>query len=570
VFRAPVTAPFPVDATAQPPARRRGLQFLTVASFAALVIAYFWLIDAYGVNTIRVDQWSDIGLIEHAYSGHLTFSDLWAQHTDNRILFPNLVVLLLAKTTHFNVVDEEFLSAITLVIATALLIIGHRRWSPRAPLIFYIPVAIVMLAFVQTENTLWGFQFAWYLVLLALSVAVVLCDTPKWNWLIVTGAMIAAIVGSYSSLQGLLIWPAGLVVLLLRRHPLRIKIAWVVAGALTTGIYFINYNSQLNDTHYGYALYHPLEGLRFFFFSVGNVIGAHGGDLSVMLGVLIVLTALWLTYLALFRPRDGDGSPLGIGLICFGLLFAATITVGRAAAGLDAGGGSRYTTFDLLTLVGCYLVILSRRRQAIGHRQIDRISWYGCVVTVGLSVCLTLILGTINGLNDASSWQNAELRASRVIANIQKAPASMVERVLIVNPYFILLTQHLASFARENRLSFFATPSTVAGYVHAGLPYDSHSLTTTVVEPQNDATVDGVFLLIASAQSDFNVAKVDFAISGSPGVRIRVSATDTMYGWIAEWDSTPHPDGQYRIESIAYDQAQHRAQSESIIVDVKN
>ena len=190
-----------------------GLQIVTIASFATLVVAYLWLIDAYAVNTIFVDQWSDLGLIHHAYSGHLTLSVLWAQHTDNRILFPNLVVLLLAKTTHFNVIDEEFISAFTLMVATALLIAGHRRRSPRTLWILYLPVAILMFSLVQNGNTLWGFQFAWYLVLLALSVALVLCDDPRWGWLVFAGAIVAAVVGSYSSLQGLLIWPACLVVL---------------------------------------------------------------------------------------------------------------------------------------------------------------------------------------------------------------------------------------------------------------------------------------------------------------------------------------------------------------------
>jgi hypothetical protein len=169
-----------------------GLQIVTIASFATLVVAYLWLIDAYAVNTIFVDQWSDLGLIHQAYSGHLTLSVLWAQHTDNRILFPNLVVLLLAKTTHFNVIDEEFISAFTLMAATALLIVGHRRRSPRTLWILYLPVAILMFSFVQNGDTLWGFQFAWYLVLLALSVALVLCDDPRWGWLVMAGAIVAA------------------------------------------------------------------------------------------------------------------------------------------------------------------------------------------------------------------------------------------------------------------------------------------------------------------------------------------------------------------------------------------
>ncbi len=543
---------------------------MTVAGFAASVIAYFWLVDAYGVNTIRVDQWSDLGLIEQAYSGHLTLSALWAQHTDNRILFPNLVVLLLATTTHFNIVDEEFLSAVTLVAATSVLIIGHRRRSPWTPWIFYLPVAIVMLSFVQNGNTLWGFQFAWYLVLLALSIALVLCDGTRWSWLLAAGAIAAAVVGSYSSLQGLVIWPAALAVLLLRRRPMPFVLAWIAAGAVTTLIYFVNYNSQLGDTDDGYTLHHPLQGLRFFFFSVGNVIGAHGGNLPVVLGVLIVLTALWLTSGVVFSPREDDGSPLGVGLICFGLLFAATITAGRSAAGLDAGGASRYTTFDLLVLVGCYLIILSRRSAGVRDGRTSGILWYGSVVTVGVAVCLLLVLGTINGLDGASSWQSSEIQASRVIVNMRAAPDSMVERVLIVNPYYVLSTRQLAAFARENRLTLFESQSTVDRYVRAGLPYDGRSLMTTVGKPQNGAAVHGAVVLVASAQSDFGITSVAFEIDGPTGILTRLSAGDSAYGWIAEWNSKGLRDGRYTIESVARDHAGHRARSQAVVVRLTN
>jgi hypothetical protein len=275
------TAAFPAST------RRIAVPILTFVSFVAPVLAYFWFVDHFALNTIWIDQWSDLGIISHAYSGHLTLSTLWAQHTDNRILFPNLIVLLLAYATHFNIVDEEFLSATILVLSITLLIIGHRRRSPTTPWIFYSPVAILMLSVVQSGNTLWGFQFAWYLVLLALSVSLVLCDSPKWKWFVTAGAISAAIVGSFSSLQGLLIWPAGLLILLLRNRSRRFVFTWIGAAAVTTAIYFVNFNAQSGDTN-GYILHHPLEGARFFLFSVGNVIGAHGGNVSVALGLLIV------------------------------------------------------------------------------------------------------------------------------------------------------------------------------------------------------------------------------------------------------------------------------------------
>ena len=105
-----------------------------------------------------------------------------------------------------------------LVLATGLLILAHRRRSPSTPWIYYCPIAIVMLSFVQYLNALWGFQMAWYLVMAALALALFLLDRPVVNWLVLAGAIAAAVVGSFSSLQGLLIWPAGLVLLYCRKR----------------------------------------------------------------------------------------------------------------------------------------------------------------------------------------------------------------------------------------------------------------------------------------------------------------------------------------------------------------
>jgi hypothetical protein len=557
------TADFPV------PTRRIALPILTFVSFAAPVLAYFWFVDHFALNMIWGDQWSDLGVISHAYSGHLTLSTLWAQHTENRILFPNLIVLLLAYTTHFNIVDEEFLSATILVLSITLLIIGHRRRSPTTPWIFYSPVAILMLSVVQSGNMLWGFQFAWYLVLLALSVALVLCDSPKWNWFVTAGAISAAIVGSFSSLQGLLIWPAGLLILLLRNRPRCFMFAWIGAAAVTTTIFFVNFNAEAGGTN-GYILDHPLEGVRFFFFSVGNVIGAHGGNVSVALGFLIVLTSLWLIVSAVVQRQDDDATPLGVALICFGLLFASTIAIGRASAGLDAGGGSRYTTFDLLTLVGCYLVLLSRHGAEAPGRPRDGVLQLASGVAVGAIICLQVVLGTSNGLNDARSWHNTQIQASEVIVNIKEAPDSMVERVLVVNPAVVSYTRQMTRFAQTNHLSLFDSESAIKQYARTGLPYNVHSLVTAISVPRFGTNVKGIVFLAASASSDYGITKVDFVIHGSKGVPIIAGAKHTYLGWLAGWNTVSLPDGRYTIKSVAYDAAGHWTQSTTVVVKIDN
>ena len=54
--------------------------------------------------------------------------------------------------------------------------------------------------------------------------------------------MLAAVVGSYSSIQGLLIWPIGLVLLYHRRRPTWAFLTWIVTALAAPALYFHNYH----------------------------------------------------------------------------------------------------------------------------------------------------------------------------------------------------------------------------------------------------------------------------------------------------------------------------------------
>src|SRR6202035_2799355 len=209
----------------------------TVLGFAIPAVSYLWMIRTGGVNIIYADQWDDVTLIGHAYSGTLHLSTLWSQHYENRIFFPNLIVLALAYTTHFNVVTEEYLSALMLFGGTALVICAHKRRSPERRWIWYCPVAFLLLSLAQAVNALWGFQMAWYLVLLMVALALFLLEQEPQRWLVFGGAIAAAMVASFSSLQGLLVWPAGLLLIYLRRRPAHLATAWIGSAVVAGVIY---------------------------------------------------------------------------------------------------------------------------------------------------------------------------------------------------------------------------------------------------------------------------------------------------------------------------------------------
>ena len=242
--------------------------------FALVVVGVFWFIHQFAVNMIYFDQWADINVIKHAHDGTLSFATVWGRNNENRILFPNLIVLALAYTTHFNVVVEDFLSGIFVVVATALIVIAHKRRSPTLAWILYCPVALVFLSFSPLGTALFGFLISWYLVMVGLAVALFLLDRTSLTWMATAGAVAAAVVGSYSSLQGLFIWPAGLVLLYLRRRDLHTAMVWVGCATVTTVLYFVNFNWAATGGHQSSALSHPWAALRFFFESLGNVTGS--------------------------------------------------------------------------------------------------------------------------------------------------------------------------------------------------------------------------------------------------------------------------------------------------------
>ena len=347
---------------------------------------------------------------------------------------------------------------------------------------YYCPVALLAFSIVQYENTLWGFQMAWYLVMLSLAVALVLLDRPTLTWIAFLGASAAAIVGSFSSIQGLLIWPAGLVLLYHRRRPLPSVVAWLALAIASAVIYF--YNFDVNATsHRQYVWHHPLSAARFYIYALGDIVGVPGsiteprtGNLAVLLlGVVILLLALGTLVAYGIRREPTGGSPIGVALICFGLLFVAIVTVGRGIFGYYGAAQSRYTTFDLLVPIGIYLALLERptltghlarsggeleqggpvgraRRWAAAY-SLPIARW-----TIAAVVVLQIGFGLHYGTKGIQRTYASKVKAARVLRNIDHASGGQIFGQLnfVYSPSFI---RQQARVAQLHHLSVFSGTS---------------------------------------------------------------------------------------------------------------
>ncbi len=589
------------------PTTRWAITGIGVLGLALPVAAYFWFIHHYGVNTIWNDQWDDVNVIQHSYSGTLGLGTLWMQHNENRIFFPNLIVLLLAHTTHFNIIVEQYLSGVMLTAAAGLFILAHKRRSPSTPWVYYCPVPILMLSLVQEGGSaLWGFQMSWYLVMLALAVALFLLDRRTLHRLALAGAITAAVVGSFSSLQGLLIWPTGMVLLYHRRRTKGAVLAWIAPAIVTGLVYFYHFDSRVNvgnQTKPFYVLQHPITAIRFFLFAIGNIVGVQGlPNIGVLfLGIIIFAVAISVVLAYGVRRNKADGSPIGVSLVCFGLLFAATITEGRAWLGVTyLPFALWYTVFDLLIPVGAYLALLGRPNLAREARQSDQRPhslfrdgpferllglpttrrparrWDATLLLairaiVIAAICTQFFFGIENGLRGARAWHQNQLVAADVTVNIDKAPDPLVQSALDCacsnDANYIRQMVHVA---KTHRLSLFATDAP-ALYAREGLPADHTPPVTSMISPKNGARLKGGSLLKASASDNYGVTNVEFRITGGMLHDVLIgTGTPLLYGWLGAWSTNAVPDGVYTLQSVAYDAARNSGRSAGITITVAN
>jgi len=94
---------------------------------------------------------------------------------------------------------------------------------------------------------------------------------------------------------------------------------------------------------------------------------------------------------------------------------------------------------------------------------------------------------------------------------------------------------------------------------------------TTVVLPANDATISGTPYLDATALP--GVTRVRYEVSGGPSDLSDAqvaTATQTIYGWVATWNTTTVPNGTYTLQSVASAGAQVLGTSAGTTVTVDN
>lgn len=376
---------------------------------AALLALAFILVN--GVNAPFADEWWYAPLVRSVGSGQATFNSFWSPNNEHRMLIPRLEFSTLAVLTRWNSKAMMIAGWVTAVAAAFVIFSQFKRiYSRRHPRLWVAAAGVSaasLFSLVQTENWLWAFQFTFFFINFALVAAlVVVCRSgvALWIRLFVAGAL--AVAASFSSAQGLLVWPALALTLALANDSLRNKIVgllFLFLSAVTTFAIYFSGMQRTTELHLTKEQIIQKVQLPLFGFLglLGNPLAhwisyEHLPHRAWFIGLAAGILFLFLVCIAAKQRRLPDAAPW-IGLGSYACLFCLVTTYGRLGMGYTGGFlASRYTTHVVLLPIAILALLVialdSTDAETVPDKSwIARIRIPGAVLAVSAIATLILI-----------------------------------------------------------------------------------------------------------------------------------------------------------------------------------
>lgn len=443
-----------------------------------VAVGYVAFILHYAVNVPLADQWFDIYIVNDALTGHLSLHVLWMQYFQSRVLFPNLVVVVVGELQHYSVRTIVFVSALAYVASFFLLLALVRRYLARQlTIVPTLILALVWFSLAAVSDALWAFELGYYFSMLGLlAMLYFLMSAPAPGTLRVTVAAGAAVFASYSFAQGLLAWPVGLIVLLwawpLSKQALLTVVLWIGAAVLTAAIFLWNFDLSATKgwcSHctLNYDLGHPATFAGYLIRMIGNVVPSLNGStgiVQVVAGLILLGASLVVLVVSLRERRWTRRPPLSLALVVFALLWDVIIAEGRL--GLGSPGFHEYTLPQVVLLSGLTVFAWGHLPSAwslspTAHRR-ERVATVACIL-VAVAV-VWQVLGSWNyGLSEARAFASSAQTGARLVVNLSTIPPDQryCYEDVVFDDGFVPVSelagmQAVISLARSNQLAMFA------------------------------------------------------------------------------------------------------------------
>jgi hypothetical protein len=348
-------------------ARLRGSGLLVAAGAVCFAPAFgcLWLISAHAVDLPTGDEWDAMvpAMVELA-DGDFPWARVVALDNEHRLIVPHLIQLLFAKISGYDNRVELYFGWLCLLGVSVLFLLEWQRERPITPrlLLSFLPVNVVIFTFRQCENLIFAYQINVLLAIFLATLTFSLLSRPLGRVRLGL-AVVTAILATYSHLLGLLVFPIGMVQLLIahrradpdadsvaKRAALSSAVVWAVCGALAVSAYFVDYGLPGYHPSPTHALSRPLDGAAYLLAALGSPWAVEPMT-AVATGALVCVGYA----LVAWELRERRIATLLGPAILLSLGCAAMVAIGRSGYGdLGLAIPLRYTTYATPGLAALY------------------------------------------------------------------------------------------------------------------------------------------------------------------------------------------------------------------------
>ena len=325
-----------------------------------------YMVITYTVDVPYWDQWELVPLLEKSYAGTLSFLDLWTKHNEHNILFPKIIMVVLARLTKWNTFYEVGISVLIALGIFFVLVYQcflTAKFLGKKGIVWIIPlISQFVFSLRHGGNWLFGWQMQIFLNVFAVAAGIMLLSYSVFTWWRFIAALVCGIIGTYSFANGVGYWPIGIFILYaINRNnikTLRLSIIiWSIVGAVVIYSYFVGLERipghlsiiAIHDTQYYHILLrYPGKYMHYFFSYLGspltnNLKGAFFFGITGFAGFAYLI---WLNMR--YRYLKFELIVPYIALSLYSILGALITGIGRAQFGSVQATSPRYVTFSSL------------------------------------------------------------------------------------------------------------------------------------------------------------------------------------------------------------------------------
>ena len=449
------------------------------------VALYFYFLFEYSIN---IPKWDDHALkafiveFQNASGFIPKLQTFFKQHNEHRIAFDRFFTLIVYWINRS--IDYRWLMWIGNFTLLGLLFIFYKKFQTlKISIAYFIPIPFILFQLQLWENTFWGMAAMqnFGIIFFIYSLIYLICLEQRKAFYL---ALFVAFLATYTSGNGITIFPVCLFLLILQR---RFKDASVFGSVsiILVFLYFYNYKFPENNPSLdGIGIKKIATGFFMFLGSVFDLIpnASQNHKIVIFAGFILFIfgsiIALYLIFNSKLFKKQRNLNHIELfvlGSIMFLIGTAIVVTFTRISYGEISLLTSRYKIYSILLLITIYLAVISK----INFNYVNWVTYS----LIFLAICFNLLANYIY-FKDVVNFRN-QLISFGINWKLDKTISEGASQIKLYETPYLSLEENTSEFSKPLKTATVWDKKVLKSITSDGILIQNNSILPPIEKEDN-------------------------------------------------------------------------------------